>query len=108
MKRRRLWGSMILDVGGEYRLRQENRHILTLNDNCLLQRTRIYADLHIDDWFPLRRSHRLHQRWEDLPPSLTNENRFDALNLLATRSSRRPWRLWLRGGRQELLYGAQR
>ena len=111
MKRRRLWDSIILDVGGEYRLREHNEHILTRNNNFLLQRTRIYGDLHVDDWFrTYMEAIDATSAWEDLPPRPTEENRFDALNLFADAKvfEADNGKLWLRGGRQELLYGVQR
>jgi len=111
MKRRRLWDSLMLDVGGEYRLRQHNEHILTRNNNFLLQRTRVYGDLHVDDWFRTYiEAIDATSAWEDLPPRPTEENRFDALNLFGDARIISGGRgdVWLRAGRQELLYGAQR
>jgi hypothetical protein len=82
-KRRRLgdWG--VLDVGGEFRLRQHHERILTRFDNFLLQRTRVYGDLHVQDWFRFyAEAHDAVSYWGDLPPRPIEENRFDALNLL--------------------------
>lgn len=110
-KRRHLGDWAVLDVGGEFRLRQHHERILTRFDNFLLQRTRVYGDLHIQDGFRFyAEAHDAVSYWGDLPPRAIEENRFDALNLFAD------WRvwdgaqgdLWLRGGRQELLYGSQR
>ncbi len=111
MKRRRLWDSLILDVGGEYRLRQNDQHVLTRHDNFLLHRTRVYGDLHVDGWF---RTYieviDATSEWENLTPRLTDENRFDALNLFGDLRivEGEQGKLWLRGGRQELLYGNER
>ena len=111
MKRRRLWDSVMLDVGGEYRLRQNNQHVLTRHDNFLLQRTRIYGDLHVDGWFRTYiEAIDATSAWENLVPRLIDENRFDALNLFSDLRIVDGDRgnLWLRGGRQELLYGSER
>lgn len=110
-KRRQVCDSLIVDAGGEYRLRQHNEHILTRNNNFLLQRTRLYGDVHADDWFrAYAEAIDATSAWEDLPPRPTEENRFDALNLFgdARIIDGNGGDLWLRAGRQELLYGAQR
>lgn len=110
-KRIRLGPEVILDMGGEYRLRQHNEHILTRTNNFLLQRTRLYGDLHVDDWFRVYlEAIDATSAWERLPPRPIEENRFDALNLFgdARVFDGDSGKLWLRGGRQELLYGAQR
>lgn len=110
-KRRRIGDWAVLDVGGEFRLRQQNEHLLTRFDNFLLQRTRIYGDLHVQDWLRIYvEALDAVSYWGNLAPRPIEENRFDAENLFA---DLRVWDggsgdLWLRGGRQELLYGAQR
>src|SRR3990170_2456811 len=115
MKRRGLWDSVMFDVGGEYRLRQNNQHVPTRDDtrhdHFLLQRTRIYGDLHVDGWFRTYiEAIDATSAWENLVPRLTDENRFDALNLFGDLRIVDNDRgdLWLRGGRQELLYGNER
>lgn len=111
LKRVRLGQCWTLDVGGEYRLRQHNEHILTRDNNFLLQRTRVYGDLHYGDGLrAYAEAIDATSAWEDLPPRAIEENRFDALNLFA---DARIWdapggELWVRGGRQEMLYGQQR
>jgi hypothetical protein len=102
MKRRRLWDFLMLDVGGEYRLRQNDQHVLTRHDNFLLHRTRIYGDLHVDGWFRTYvEAIDATSEWENLVPRLTDENRFDALNLFGDvrTVSGDQGDLWLRGGR---------
>jgi hypothetical protein len=111
MKRRRLWGSLMLDVGGEYRLRQNNQHVLMRHDSFLLHRTRVYGDLHFDDRFRAYiEAIDATSEWANLVPRLIDENRFDALNVFGdfrlVEGSQGA--LWLRGGRQELLYGNER
>lgn len=110
-KRRRIgdWG--VLDIGGEYRLRQHNEHVLTRDNNFLLQRTRVYGDLHVGEWLrAYAEAIDATSSWEDLPPRPIDENRFDALNLFgdAKLLDAERGELWFRGGRQELLYGNQR
>lgn len=112
LKRREV-GCMILDVGGEYRLRHHNEHILARHSDFLLQRTRLYANLEVRPWLRFYgEAIDATSAWEDVgyPPSPIEENRFDALNLFGDvrifDSCRRD--IWLRGGRQELLYGSQR
>lgn len=104
-------GAMTLDLGGEYRLRQHNEHILLRDNDFLLQRTRLYANLEALEWLRFyAEAIDATSSYEDLPPRAIEENRFDALNLFG---DVRLWDgqradIWLRGGRQELLYGSQR
>ena len=110
-KRLHLGECMVFDVGGEYRLRQHNEHILTRDNDFLLQRTRVYGNLGIQGWIRLyAEAIDATSSWEDLPPRAIEENRFDALNLFGEVRVLDGCRgdLWLRAGRQELLYGAQR
>jgi hypothetical protein len=112
LKRRRLWCDwIIVDVGGEYRLRHHNEQILTRFNDFLLQRMRIYGDVHFGDCFrTYLEAIDATSAGERLTPRLTEENRFDALNLFgdARVLDEHGGALWLRGGRQELLYGNQR
>lgn len=104
-------GQMMLDLGGEYRLRQHNEHILLRDNDFLLQRTRLYANFQARPWLRLYgEAIDATSSYEDLPPRAIEENRFDALNLFG---DVRVWdgpctQIWFRGGRQELLYGNQR
>ena len=110
-KRMSLGERLKLDVGGEYRLRQHNEHILTRNDNFLLQRFRLYGDLHVDDWCRFYGEMiDAQSTWGDLTPRPTEINRFDALDLFGDVKflESEEGKFWVRAGRQELLYGAQR
>jgi len=84
-KRRNLGERAVFDVGGEYRVRQHNEHILTRDNNFLLERTRIYGNLEVEGWIRLYgEAIDATSARENLPPRSTEENRFDALNLFAT------------------------
>jgi len=107
-----------LNVGGDvrYRLMQEENSNNRLNgqlDNHDLYRNRTYADLWVNDWLRVygeflyadytRRS---------VPPLATDADRGDLLNLFV---DLRVWEfgeknnpVYVRTGRQELLYGSQR
>ncbi len=107
-----------LTVGGDvrYRLMQEvnsNNRLAGQVDNYDLYRNRTYADLWVEDWLRVygefiyadytRRS---------VPPLGTDADRGDILNLFA---DVRVWEfgeknnpIYIRTGRQELLYGSQR
>ena len=111
LKQRRLGPSVTLDVGGEYRIRHENAHILSRNNDFLLHRTRIYANAKVDGWFRAYvEGIDAATEFDDVSPRAVDENRFDALNLFGDLKLLDGGRgdLWFRGGRQELLYGAQR
>ena len=116
-KRLPLGQHAVMDLGGEYRLRHHYERNLRgsnlsgLDDNFLLERTRLYMDVDTGDFFRFyveaidALSH-----WENETPRTIEENRFDALNLFgdALLSEIGEGELWIRGGRQELLYGDQR
>jgi hypothetical protein len=104
-----------LDLGGEYRLRFHDEHNLLLNgldNDFLLQRTRLYGDLWYDGWLRAYAEFiDATSAFEDLTPRTNEENRSDFLNLFGEA------KLWADGcgrslsarvGRQELLYGNQR
>ncbi len=110
LKRNRLGSHLIWDVGGEYRLRQQNEHLLGRNSDFLLQRTRVYANVQ-SGWFrAYAEGIDAVSSFEDVLPRGIEENRFDALNLFGDLKvfDGCSGSLWVRGGRQELLYGAQR
>lgn len=108
---------LTVDLGGEYRLRHHNEAHLRFSDlsgrsdNFLLERTRLYANLAYGSGLRLfgeaidATSH-----WQDYSPRPTEVNRFDALNLFVDARLGTPLdgQFWLRGGRQELLFGEQR
>jgi hypothetical protein len=110
-KRRHIGDLLTFDVGGEYRLRGMNEDILVRHDYFLLQRTRLYGNVQAGDRF------RFYIEAIDavkdggsFPPRANEINRFDALNLFLDAKVLEDCDgdLWARGGRQELLYGAQR
>lgn len=111
MKRRHLGRSVVFDVGGEYRFRHENLNRLSRHDDYLLHRTRIYGNVQVSDWFRIyMEAIDAVTNYEDAPVGPVDENRFDALNLFGDIKflDNCQGDLWFRGGRQELLYGAQR
>lgn len=107
----------IVDVGGEYRLRQHNEAHLRFSDlsgrsdNFLLERTRLYSSVRYGG-FARFYGEMLDatSNWQNYSPRDIEVNRFDALNLFAesrvTFLGDGEW--WVRGGRQELLFGDQR
>jgi hypothetical protein len=107
----------MLDLGGEYRLRDHHefnlrgRDLTGKSDDFLLQRTRFYGNLKLNDAIRLYGegldSATSFQRHAPLP---TEENGIEALNLFADLRLINGERgdLWGRVGRQELLFGNQR
>ncbi len=113
-KRIHLGDNWMLSIGGEERIRYNNEvdSRLTGKDNVYeSERSRIYGDLWYKDVF------RFYVEYldanvsnQDLPPSGTDVNKTDLLNLFA---ELKVWELdgngvYVRGGRQELYYGSQR
>ncbi|MCH7729508.1 MAG: alginate export family protein, partial [Planctomycetes bacterium] len=117
LKRLDLWGLGMLDIGGQYRIRLHNeRHLRGFgltgnNDDFLLHRLRLYANLQLGDRFRVfAEMLDAHSAGEDFAPLVIEENRIDLQNAFV---DLRVWQggcgdLWVRAGRQELLYGAQR
>src|SRR5487761_1767885 len=107
----------MLDLGGEYRLRDHHefnlrgRNLSGQSDDFLLQRTRFYGNLKLDDGLRLYGealdSATSFQRHTPLP---TEENGIEALNLFADLRliDGERGELWGRVGRQELAYGNER
>jgi len=105
------------DFGGEFRLRHHvENHLRGSNlsgrsDDFLLERTRLYANGEYAGWLRLyAEAIDANSDFERYTPRPIEENRFDALNLFI---DARVWDgcngdLWVRGGRQELLYGSER
>lgn len=109
--------SMVLDVGGQFRMRQhseQNHRRLGLtgnDDNFLLYRARVYANAEIGDG--LRVYGEMVDAvsdYESFAPRPIEENRTDVLNLFGDMRLHNgsSGDLWARLGRQEMLYGAQR
>lgn len=111
-KRRHLGDIITFDVGGEYRLRFHDEHILARNGEFLLERTRLYGNVNVGDNFRtyVEAIDATRDGGGALAPRSSEINRFDALNLFADYkvAELESGDLWGRGGRQELLYGNQR
>lgn len=117
LKRRSLFGIGCFDIGGQYRMRShhERNHrglgLTGIDDDFLLQRTRIYGNLTIGSRL------RLYGEFIDAESNLENfaprpieVNRADFLNLFVDAKvyDSGHGQLTARIGRQELLFGAQR
>lgn len=116
-KQRRVGRRSLLDLGGEYRLRDHHEHGIRgsalngLNDDFLLQRTRFYGNLEVGEGLRFfgealdsATSFQRHL------PRTTEINGIEALNLFVDARLLDGDRgdLWGRVGRQELLLGNQR
>ena len=115
-KRLELWPGVMLDLGGEYRIRYHNEqdHGLTrlagLDNTFFLSRLRLYANLELGSYL------RLYAEGIDaaitgnqLPARGIEEDRSDILNLFFDlRHTVAGHALTFRAGRQELLFGGQR
>jgi len=116
-KRNRFGSCWTWDIGGQYRMRLHNeRHHRGLgltgrNDDFLLHRTRLYGNLEFGDRFRAYAEYLdAESNYEDFAPRPIEVNRSDIQNLFGDLKvfQNDDGRLWLRAGRQELLYGAQR
>lgn len=117
LKRMKFGCHWMVDLGGEYRARWHHEHnlrgstLLGLDDDFLLHRTRLYADVKYSDWFRFYgEAIDATSEYENIAPRVIEENRFDALNLFADLRvlETDDGKLWARFGRQEMLYGEQR
>ena len=124
LKQRHPWPGATLDMGGEYRLRQQNEHnfrnsgsnlagsfLVGNSDDFLLLRTRLFADLKGAEWWRVYgEAIDATSNFESSPARTIEENRWDALNLFGDLLlyGDEQGKLWGRAGRQEQLYGAQR
>lgn len=117
LKRNCVGGVGVLDIGGEYRARyhhEQNMRGLSLtgrDDDFLLHRTRLYGNLELGDRVRIfAEMIDATSEFEDFAPRLIEENRADMLNLFGDYMllDGGNGELWVRAGRQELLYGAQR
>lgn len=117
LKRNRIGDCWVWDVGGQYRLRLHNeRHHRGLgltgrNDDFLLHRTRVYGNIQYSQWLRVYAEYiDAESNYEDFPPRSIEVNRSDLNNLFGDLRVLKTDRggLWLRAGRQELLYGSQR
>jgi len=114
LKRIHLGNNVLLSFGGSFRIRHldESKSRLTAQDNAYdLVQTRLYGDLWYRDnlrlFVEFLDAHSFH---EELPPLAIDVNRFDLLNLFidAKVVTVQGAPVYLRVGRQELLYGSQR
>ncbi|MCA9123656.1 MAG: alginate export family protein [Planctomycetaceae bacterium] len=117
LKRRGIGDWLTFDVGGEYRLRYQSEHNLRTkplngtSDDFLLHRTRLYLNAELGDRVRFfGEAIDATSNGHDFQPRGIEVNRIDALNLF---TDVRLWSdsygdVWARGGRQELLYGAER
>jgi hypothetical protein len=114
LKRMGLAPCTVLDVGGEYRLRYHNEHNLRLNDlnnDFLLERTRLYGDLRHEWLRGYAEFIDATESFEQLVPRTSEENRADFINLFGEATlydDTCGGVLRARVGRQEFLYGNQR
>ena len=108
---------LVVDAGGEYRLRHHNEaglrgsNLTGKSDIFLLERTRLFLNARYGEWLRFYgEAVDANSHWENLPPRSIEENRWDALNLFSDvlLTGDTDTHLWLRGGRQELLYGDER
>jgi hypothetical protein len=114
LKRIPLGENFLFTTGGEWRVRYDNEvnSRLSSKDNVYeLTRTRVYGDLWFRDLFRIYGEFINAQSFEqDLLPLLTDQENPNFIDLFADAKlgTIRDRPLWLRGGRQELLYGSQR
>jgi Alginate export len=106
-----------IDVGGQYRLRYHGEHnmrglgLTGRDDDFLLDRTRIYADYKVNKRFRLfAEGLDAGSSYENFAPRGIEVQQLDAQNLFADVAlyDEKDGKLVARGGRQELLLGAQR
>jgi hypothetical protein len=112
----------VLDLGGEYRLRDQHEfnmrnsgpagsNLKGLSDDFLLQRERLFVNYRYEDWFRFYgETINATESFNRDTPRNIEVNPWDALNLFAEVKliERDGGEGWVRGGRQELLYGAER
>jgi hypothetical protein len=116
-KQMHLGDCWVVSVGGEFRMRQHTEHNLRgkplsgRDDDFLLYRTRLFANAKYGDWLRLyAEAIDAQSEHENLQPRNIEVNRADMLNLFADVRALDGDNadVWVRGGRQELLYGNQR
>lgn len=117
LKRNCYGGWLRWDIGGQFRMRHhvETNHrglgLTGRDDNFLLYRTRLYANVEMGDMFRVYAEMiDAESNYENFGPRPIEVNRADMLNLFG---DVKLWdngrgKLWARVGRQELLYGQQR
>ncbi len=114
LKRIPLGEDFLFTTGGEYRWRYNNEvdsRLSGIDNTYYSSRTRVYGDFWYRDLFRLYGEFITAQSFDqDLPPQSTDQYNPNFLNLFADAklATIRDQPMWLRGGRQELLYGSQR
>ncbi len=117
LKRIPIGESAKLDIGGAYRLRYHNEHNMAqlgltgLDDQFILHRTRLYANLEFRDWFRFYfEGMDAVSELEDTPPRGNAEDRAALWNLFGDflLLSCDCGDLSVRVGRQEMIFGAGR
>jgi hypothetical protein len=114
LKRIHIGDDFIFTTGGELRLRYNNEvdsRLTGTNNVYYTERTRVYGDLWYRDNFRLFVETIDARSWDqDLPPLVIDQDHLDFLNLFADAKVAKihddP--VYVRVGRQELLYGSQR
>ena len=116
-KRNCLGNGGVLDIGGQYRARLHNERnmrglgLTGRDDDFLLHRTRLFANWEVNDRIHLYGEYiDAESNYENFTPRNIEVNRSDMQNLFldAKLMERDCGDLWVRVGRQELLYGSQR
>jgi hypothetical protein len=117
LKRLAVGPCVTLDLGGQYRIRHHSERnfrglgLTGRDDDFLLHRTRLYGNAQIGDFARAYVEYiDAESNYEDFAPRAIEVNRSDLLNLFGDvlLGSTAGGELWVRGGRQELLYGNQR
>jgi hypothetical protein len=114
IKRIHLGDNWLLSLGGEERLRYMNEVSSRLTgrfNDYLLERTRLYADLWYRDWFRVYVEFLDAQSFgQELAPLSIDIDRTDLLNAFVDMKlgELKDQPVYVRVGRQELLYGSQR
>ncbi len=117
LKRRGVGDCITLDVGGQFRMRQQSERnmrglgLTGLDDDFLLYRTRLYTNVEIGSAARVfAEGIDATSDYEHYPIRAIEENRMDMLNLFGDLRLLHTddGALWGRVGRQELLYGKQR
>jgi hypothetical protein len=115
-KRIHIGCNWLLSIGGEERVRYQHEEggylrIHATDDDYTLLRSRVYTDLWFRDIFRVFvEFYDARVNGQDLPPNATDVNHSDFLNLFG---ELKIWEfddhpLYVRAGRQEMLYGSQR
>jgi hypothetical protein len=114
LKRNHLGCNWLFTTGGEFRVRyndENNSRLSGIDNNYYLTRTRVYGDLAFRDRVRVFAEFISANSFEqNLPPLLIDRNFGDILNLFGDLKlgEIKKHGVYVRGGRQELLFGSQR